>query len=163
MTKKNNTRRADNFAEEQHDGRNTEGGKNDAPDALIISRTTGLDLWRVELALESGFSSNRVKAAAEQLREARRWISENADAWSYIVRGARADATDGKRVSIARLVENARKLEFLNTDGERSRYDNTNDSIFARVLISKVPEITPLIECRRSVYDFLIGGTGVGR
>lgn len=158
MTKDNNTRRADNFGEEQHDGRDNESDKNTAPDALIISRMTGIDLWRVELAIESGFSPSRVKTAAVQLREAKRWIIESADAWSYIVRGARADATEGKRVSIARLVENARKREFLNADGEPTHYDNTNDSIIARILIIKVPEIVPLIELRRSVYDFLIGG-----
>lgn len=163
MTKDNNTRRADNFGEEQHDGRNTENGKNTEPDALIISRMTGLDLWRVELALTAGYSTERVKVAAEQLRDVRVWISRNIDAWGYILHGALFDATRGKRVSIARLVENARHLDFLDVDGNYSSYDNTNDSILARLLIETVPEAEPHIERRRSVYDFLIGGADVDR
>ncbi|MGO5418273.1 hypothetical protein [Collinsella sp. LCP19S3_B11] len=85
--------------------------------------------------------------------EARAWAENNPEAWAYIERRAMEEAGAQRRVSVSRLVEEVRALEWTPRDGGRFKVNNSYQAAFSRMLAETLPEVRPYIEQRRSRFD----------
>lgn len=81
------------------------------------------------------------------------WIDENPDAWAFVVSRALAEAKAGRRFGIKQLVEEARRKDFADACGGRTRICNSLTPAFARILIAEHPEVRRFIDTKRSVLD----------
>lgn len=90
-------------------------------------------------------------------REATEWVSENEGAWSYMVRTARAYASQGRKFGMQELAEKVRRCEFTDSHGRTTKVNNNHVAALARLLMAEVPACRQLIERRTHAYDGLIG------
>lgn len=93
------------------------------------------------------------ESARAVLREARAWTENNPGAWAYIERRALEEAGAKRRVSVSRLVEEVRALEWTPRDGGRFKVNNSFQAAFSRMLADEHPEVRRYIEQRRSRFD----------
>lgn len=94
--------------------------------------------------------------AEETVWRAQEWPSNNPAAWAYMESLAEADASAGRRISVARLIEQCRAKDFASADGERFKINNNYRATFARMLVKDHPEWRSLIEVRRASCDGLV-------
>ena len=82
------------------------------------------------------------------------WVKLNPEVWSkHFEIPALYEAAHGRRVSVQRFIEDARRLDYVNRAGDPCKINNSFAAIFARLLIEQHPELSEFIETRRSVYD----------
>lgn len=93
---------------------------------------------------------------SESVYFARLWIKENPEAWARMVSIAQADAQNKRRVSIARLVEIARFMEYHREESKPFKVNNRLRPGLARILAHDYPEIAPFIEFRRAACDGMV-------
>ncbi|WP_288323442.1 hypothetical protein [uncultured Eggerthella sp.] len=85
--------------------------------------------------------------------EARLWKDGNPDADTYITSRALQEARAGRRFGMKQLMEEARRKDFADTKGARTKINNTLSPALARILIEEHPEIRRFMETRHSVVD----------
>ncbi|NTU88463.1 MAG: hypothetical protein HGA54_00935 [Actinobacteria bacterium] len=102
----------------------------------------------------------KILTGAEMEKRARKWIHDNFNVWCSMKRVAKHRALYGKRVSIAKLVEDVRdECEVDAIDGEKFKVNNSLRAPLARILITECPEVAPYIDTRMSKTDpILMGG-----
>lgn len=89
------------------------------------------------------------------------WIASNSApegipcAWNFIKNRTLAEAKEGRKFGLQKIVEDARWKDFTDNKGKPVRISNSLVAYFARVLIRDYPEIKPLIEIRTSEFDSL--------
>lgn len=98
----------------------------------------------------------RITDASESVYFARLWIEANPDAWAYIVKRALTDARAKRRVSIAQLVEDVRRIDFVNHNGQPFKINNRLRPGLARILARDYPEIASYIEMRKAACDGMV-------
>lgn len=81
------------------------------------------------------------------------WIDENPDAWAFVVSRALAEAKAGRRFGMKQLVEEARRKDFADACGVRTRICNSLTPAFARILAADHPECRRYMVLKRSVLD----------
>lgn len=86
-------------------------------------------------------------------REARTWIEENSDAWTYIASRALAETKAGRRFGIKQLVEETRRKDFADARGKRTRIGNSLTPAFARILVAEHPECRRCMVVKHSMLD----------
>ena len=87
---------------------------------------------------------------------AKEWRKQNPDAWEYMVALAIAEAGLKRRFSVRWLMEEARKLDFVDRAGDPFRINNCFNPVFARMIAKEHPETRDFIEFRRSKVDGLV-------
>jgi len=88
-----------------------------------------------------------------QIDEANKWVFENPYAWEYIKRKAREKVASHQRTSMRYLMQIAR-FE-LDTKGlcEGFKINNSITPVLARRLMIEVPEVSAIMETRKSKVD----------
>lgn len=87
------------------------------------------------------------------LQLAKAWTENNPGAWEYIERRALEEMGANRRISISRLVEEARALNWTPRDGGAFKINNSYQAAFSRFLTEKYPRMGGYIERRRSRFD----------
>ena len=81
------------------------------------------------------------------------WISQNPDLWSKFKSYALHEADQKRRVSVQWLLEDSRKHDYVNQNGEPCKINNSIAPVLARELLKECPEVRPYLEVRRSRFD----------
>lgn len=81
------------------------------------------------------------------------WISQNPDLWTKFKAYALHEADQKRRVSVQWLLEDSRKHDYVNQNGDPCKINNTYAPVFARELLKECPEVQPYLEVRRSRFD----------
>lgn len=81
------------------------------------------------------------------------WISQNPDLWSKFKSYALHEADQKRRVSVQWLLEDSRKHDYVNQNGEPCKINNTYAPVLARQLLKECPQVEPYLEVRRSRFD----------
>ena len=81
------------------------------------------------------------------------WIKDNPDLWSKFKSYALNEAGHKRRVSVQWLLEDSRKHDYVNQNGEPCKINNTFAPVLARQLLKECPQIKPYLEVRRSRFD----------
>lgn len=81
------------------------------------------------------------------------WIKDNPDLWSKFKSYALNEAGHKRRVSVQWLLEDSRKHDYVNQNGDPCKINNTYAPVFARELLKECPEVQPYLEVRRSRFD----------
>lgn len=81
------------------------------------------------------------------------WIKDNPDLWSKFKSYALNEAGHKRRVSVQWLLEDSRKHDYVNRNGEPCKINNTFAPVLARQLLKECPQIKPYLEVRRSRFD----------
>lgn len=81
------------------------------------------------------------------------WIKDNPDLWSKFKSYALHEADQKRRVSVQWLLEDSRKHDYVNQNGEPCKINNTFAPVLARQLLKECPQIKPYLEVRRSRFD----------
>lgn len=98
----------------------------------------------------------QVSRAALKLASAKRWQQDNEQVWAFMVSRAMRLSEAGQPIAVQSLIEQAREKSFVDRHGRDTKINNDFAPIFARWLIREHPEMEPLIERRRSVFDSLV-------
>lgn len=86
------------------------------------------------------------------------WLKANKAVWhDYFVVPALYEAAHDRRVSVQRLIENARRVDLVDSAGDPCRINNSFAPLMGRKLVHDYPELTPFVELRKSAYDHLLG------
>ena len=125
-------RRAGYFGEQQRDGR----------DSAAISGSRPRQ-----------YSSSARGSKALTFYRACEWRDLNPDIWERWERIALDEAAHERRFSMQLLVEQTRKQDRVNRNGEPVKLNNSHCPIWARMLATEHPEIRPYIELRGSEWD----------
>lgn len=81
------------------------------------------------------------------------WIKDNPDLWSKFKSYALHEADQKRRVSVQWLLEDSRKHDYVNRNGEPCKINNSIAPVLARELLKECPEVRPYLEVRRSRFD----------
>lgn len=81
------------------------------------------------------------------------WIKDNPDLWSKFKSYALHEADQKRRVSVQWLLEDSRKHDYVNQNGEPCKINNSIAPVLARELLKECPEVRPYLEVRRSRFD----------
>lgn len=81
------------------------------------------------------------------------WIKHNPDLWSKFKAYAVHEADQKRRVSVQWLLEDSRKHDYVNQNGEHCKINNTYAPVLARELLKECPQVKPYLEVRRSRFD----------
>lgn len=81
------------------------------------------------------------------------WIKDNPDLWSKFKAYALHEADQKRRVSVQWLLEDSRKHDYVNRNGEPCKINNSIAPVLARELLKECPEVEPYLEVRRSRFD----------
>lgn len=81
------------------------------------------------------------------------WIKDNPDLWSKFKAYAVHEADQKRRVSVQWLLEDSRKHDYVNQNGEPCKINNTYAPVLARQLLKECPQVKPYLEVRRSRFD----------
>lgn len=97
----------------------------------------------------SKFAPDRIANAKMVAAAAKQWAEENADAYAFMKRRAEADVMADRRVSVAALIHDARRIDFTDSAGRSTKVDNSLTSALARMLVRDVPGLAAHVELRR--------------
>lgn len=101
---------------------------------------------------EDALGARAIKALDLEYR-ARLWIGENPDAWAFMSSLALREARARRRFGSKWLVEEARRKDFADAQGGRTRISNTLSPAFARILVGEHPECRAFATLKRSILD----------
>lgn len=90
--------------------------------------------------------------------DAQAWIHDNHDAWGYMCRLAMHEATAERTFSMQWLIEQARKKDFVKSDG--SNFNGVSNSLrpaLSRIMAVQLPEAEPWMTKRRSASVDMLG------
>lgn len=93
------------------------------------------------------------RKAAQLEARARAWKAENPTMWARWVEDVRNESANRRHWSGSFLVENARKYDAVNDNGEPFKINNDLIPAFTRMLCEEVPEACPFVELRTSVFE----------
>lgn len=127
-------RRAVHFGEQQHDGRSVGGA----------ARAS---------ASKRNYTTSAKDSRALTFYRACEWRDLNPDVWGAWERAALHEAAQGRRFSMQLMIEQTRKQDRVNCNGEPVKLNNTHCPIWARMLATEHPEVRPFIELRDSEWD----------
>lgn len=83
------------------------------------------------------------------------WIAKNPTAWEWMNRRASMYASEGRRFSMERLLQDAR-YEFSGREVvDHFKVNNNSRSALARKIAAEHPECKPYMDFRRSAVDDL--------
>ena len=90
------------------------------------------------------------------------WLKQNdandSDVWNCLfVKPAIYEAEHDRRVSVQRLIEQARAKDRVNWVGQEVKINNSFAPLIARKLVHDYPQLRGHVELRRSNYDHLLG------
>lgn len=94
--------------------------------------------------------------ASESVYFSRLWIKENPEAWQLMVDIAHKDAREKKYISISRVVELARMMDFHQNKNKPFKINNQLRPGLARILAQDYPELAPFIRFRRAACDGMV-------
>lgn len=81
------------------------------------------------------------------------WINQNPDLWTKFKAYALHEADQKRRVSVQWILEDSRKHDYVNQNGDPCKINNSYSPVFARELLKECPEVEPYLEVRRSRFD----------
>lgn len=146
MAKKTETRRADNFAEEQHDGREV-GNKSpfEADTCSNSSTVEGVDPKHVQLSKALMWASRAML-----------WQVDCPEAWQAFEGIAASCIAEGRRLSGDMLSDHIKRKDYTShRTGKTVTLNNTLLPYFVRMLLREHPELK--VELRASFFDVLFG------
>lgn len=95
----------------------------------------------------------RILKALDLEYRARLWVDENPDAWAFMASLALREARARRRFGVKWLIEEARRKDFADASGGRTRISNTLAPAFARILVEEHPECRAFVVLKHSVLD----------
>lgn len=98
-------------------------------------------------------NEERELRALDLAYRARLWIDESPDAWAFIASRALRETKAHRRFGSKQLVEEARRKDFSDVRGRRTRISNTLTPAFARILAAEHPECRPFVTMKSSAVD----------
>lgn len=111
----------------------------------------------------SMFTPRQIANAKLAAAAAKEWAKSNSAAYSFMKRRAEADVSADRRVSVAALIHDARRIDFVDSSGKTTKIDNCLTSALARMLVRDVPGLSDHIELRRcAVGDVMSEGVEGG-
>lgn len=113
----------------------------------------GIPLAPFERAQPVQGDPEREAKARELWGRAEAWCRDNPDAWMFIQSRALREALAKRRVSISWLVGEARRIDFADVRGNRTRIVNDINPCLARMIASEHPEARRFIVTKPSVAD----------
>lgn len=94
-----------------------------------------------------------ITALTHRVWEVERWQDANGPLVDFIDMRARKHVECGTRFGMQSIIEDIRWYRPTDGKGCDAAINNSWVSILTRLLIERMPEVAPLIECRRSKYD----------
>ena len=94
-----------------------------------------------------------ITALIQTVNRVERELEANKPLKEFIVTSAREHVERGTRFGMHGLVEEMRWRPRADSRGRDMTLNNNDAAIVTRLLIEQMPEVVPLIECRRSKYD----------
>lgn len=91
--------------------------------------------------------------ASSSIYLAKRKFDLNPDLKRFFVRRALEHVEAKRRFSVAAIMGEARRFEWVSIDGDPMRLNNNLCPGIARILIREHPEVRPFIETRRAACD----------
>lgn len=98
-------------------------------------------------------STSDTTTTAQVKARALQWIKDNPDLWSKFKAYALHEADQKRRVSVQWLLEDSRKHDYVNQNGDPCKINNSYSPVLARQLLKECPRIKPYLEVRRSRFD----------
>lgn len=74
-----------------------------------------------------------------------------------IVLPAIEDAKSKRPILMQQLVEEIRRKDYVDSDGQPVKLNNNHVAVFARILWTEHPEVRPYLHLRKSVWDDMFG------
>lgn len=108
------------------------------------------------IAIGAGFTPEEVSRAKAKLTRFYSWQRINPEAWAFIERLFVERMEKGESISGAWLVEQVRKKSFVDREGRDTKINNDYCGVVIRLLLKKYPAATPLVEKRRTVFEWLV-------
>lgn len=133
MSKKNVTRRTGHIGDGQRDGQAQE-------------------IERQGVQSHPKYNGNRDSKALVFFR-ACEWRDLNPEIWDSWVQAAVNEARHKRRFSMQYVIEQTRKYDRVNRNGEPVKINNTFAPIWARMLATEHSELRGYIELRKSEWD----------
>lgn len=94
-----------------------------------------------------------ITALIQTVNRVERELEANKALKEFIVTSAREHVERGTRFGMQGLVEEMRWRPRADSMGRDMTLNNSDCAIVTRLLMEHMPEVAPLIECRRSKYD----------
>lgn len=85
------------------------------------------------------------------------WIRLNPALWRKFTAHCLNEVAHNRRISVRWLIEEVRKRDHVNRNGDPVKVNNNYSPIFARRLIAEHPELRGAIELRRCIHDVMMG------
>lgn len=96
-----------------------------------------------------------ITALTHRVWDVERWQDANGPLVDFIDRRARKHVECGTRFGMQSIIEDIRWYRPVDSKGCDAAINNSWVPILTRLLIERMPEVAPLIECRRSKYDVI--------
>lgn len=96
-----------------------------------------------------------ITALTHRVWDVERWQDANGPLVDFIDRRARKHVECGTRFGMQSIIEDIRWYRPTDGKGCDAAINNSWVPILTRLLIERMPEVAPLIECRRSKYDVI--------
>jgi hypothetical protein len=99
------------------------------------------------------FTNKQIEGARRRERRYQQWRRVNGSAYAYAERLA-LDAVEHERnVSGSWLVEQIRRKDFSDDEGNPCRINNDHAPLLVREIMECHPEVAPYVEKRTGIYD----------
>lgn len=92
-------------------------------------------------------------SAEVMYQTAKDFIEKNPQAWETMKRTARSRALSNQRVSMKRIIEDARDQYGVQWQTQGFKFNNSVTACLARFLVKECPEVAPKIKMNRSKVD----------
>lgn len=89
------------------------------------------------------------------MAQAEEWTRENSDAWAYMVRLAEREAAAERKFSMQWLIEQMRKVDFVDAHGAKSGVNHNIAAALTRILERERPCVKKWLTRRRASVDSL--------
>lgn len=100
-------------------------------------------------------SSERTHEAARLMESAKEWTRENPDAWACMIGLAEREAAAQRKFSMQWLIEQVRKVDYVDVRGRKSGVNHNIAAALARLLERERPNVSNWLTRRRASVDEL--------
>lgn len=100
-------------------------------------------------------NSESAYKAARLMESAKEWTRENPDAWAYMLGLAEQEAAAQRKFSMQWLIEQVRKIDYVDVRGRRSGVNHNMAAALARLLERERPNVSNWLTRRHASVDEL--------
>lgn len=101
------------------------------------------------------FTTQDYQRALAMEREARAWITLNADAWDAVLNIAFIEHEAGRTFGMAYIWEQIRKVNYTDITGKDTHCSNNLKPAIGRILTEQYPELKQHLRLKKSYMDAL--------